>query len=310
MLDISQVSSNIMLKQAYMSYAYNSPKWKYETIVELYNYIYQSDPADWVTLELEAKLGHFICEGSYSYLYAIQDTFKINSNFQFDSSNYINFNAGIRESNFFTLFYHINKECELNKDIVKFEPVKYKEIMYISGKRYSELYNIEGKLSTKTTIFKQNKQHSQIRNNYNDFRISILKERPTDILDNDSPTSYRDKLRFSYKFKFFRLDMTIVSTNSIKQEHFLSGNNITYEVEYEFDEICKWAKDFHKFDDFYRIIGRFIDNVLCLYEVLSKEYFSLYGQNDKTKKFKENMYGNYFENNCKIDFDNNNNLRK
>ena len=293
MLDISQVSSNIMLKQAYISYAYKNPKWKYETIVELHNYIYsQTDPTQYNLLELEIKFGNFKAEGAYkNYFLFNKDIFKL-PQYLNDNVNSINFESGLRESQFYALNYFLELECKKNSDIRKIEPLKYNETIYNSGKRKSEIYNLKNELIKIETIRKDEKHHIQLRNNSNDFRITIAKEFPSDVTDKDTVELFRDKFRISYKFRFFRLDLTIVSTSkSLQEKNF--GGSVTYEVEFEFDEINIRAKDFENFEAFYKIIERYLDNAFSIYEVITKEYFSQFYAINKNS---ESIFGDYIEN--------------
>jgi hypothetical protein len=294
MIDISQVSSNIMMKAAYVSFSSHNPKWKYETIIELYNYIYhKTDQSQFNLLELEIKFGCFKFGGGWQTLQYIEDIFKLPS-VRNDNSNFINFESKLSENNFYSLIFFLDKECEKNPEIRKIDPELYNEIIYTSGKRKSEVLNLRNKEKKTVIIKKDDKHHIQIRNSGADMRITICKEFPTDVTNEDVPDMYRDKFRMSYKFRFFRLDLTVVQSGKTLQEKNSCSNN--YEVEFEFDEINFRAKEFRNFESFYRIIERYLENAFSIYESISKEFYSkFFSQSNK----RESLFGDYIENVCK-----------
>ena len=294
MIDISQVSSNIMMKSAYVSLVSHNPKWKYETIVELYNYIYvKTDQSQFNLLELEIKFGCFKFGGGWQTLQYVEDIFKLPL-VRNENTNFINFESKLSENNFYALIFFLDKECEKNLEIRKMDPELYNEIIYTSGKRKSEVNNLKTK-EKKTNIIKKDDKHNiHLRNNGADIRITICKEFPTDVTNEDVPDLYRDKFRMSYKFRFFRLDLSVVQSGKTLQEK-NSCSNI-YEVEFEFDEINFRAKEFFNFESFYKIIERFLDNALSIYESISKDFYSkFFNQNNK----RESLFGDYIENVCK-----------
>ena len=292
MIDISQVSGNIMLKNAYVSFTSYNPKWKFDTVNELYNYIYhKTDKSQHNLLELEIKLGTFKFCGVFQAFNYVQDVFKLPAVINNEVNN-INFESKIGENDFYSLLYYMDNECEKNPEIKKLDPELYNETIYSSGKRKSEVINLRTQERRKNVISKDEKHHVQLRNNGADFRITIAKEFPTEIIEMDKPNLFRDKFRMSYKFRFFRLDMTIVVSGKTQQEKDSSSNN--YEVEFEFDEINFRVKEFVNFESFYKIIERYLDNAFCFYELISKEYFTkFYNQNKKS----ESIFGDYIEKN-------------
>ena len=294
MIDTPQVSSNIMMKAAYISYVSHNPKWKYETIVELYNYIYhKSEASQHNLLELEIKFGTFRFGGGWQTLQYVEDLFKIPS-VRNDNINFINFESRITENNFYTLMYFLDKESEKNSEIRRVDPELYNEVIYTTGKRKSEILNLRTKEKKTQIIKKDDKHHIQLRNNGSDIRITVCKEFPTELTSEDVPDIYRDKFRMSYKFRFFRLDMTIVQSGKTLQEKNSASNN--FEVEFEFDELNFRTKEFANFEAFYRIIERYLDNAFSIYEGISKEYYTKYfNQSEK----KESLFGDYIVNVCK-----------
>ena len=292
MIDLQQVSGNIMLKNAYVSFASHNPKWKFDSINELYNYIYhRTDKSQYNLLELEIKLGTFKFAGVFQAFNYIQDIFKLPAVINNDVNN-INFESRIGENDFYALLYYMDCESEKNPEIKKLDPEVYYEILHSSGKRKSDIINLRTQEKRRLVIIKDEKHHVQLRNNGTDFRITIAKEFPTEITEMDKPNQYRDKFRMSYKFRFFRLDLTIVVSGKTQQEKDSSCN--IYEVEFEFDEINYRAKEFVNFESFYKIIERYLDNAFTFYELISNEYYAKFYNQNKTS---ESSYGDYLEKN-------------
>ena len=293
-IDISTVSSNIMLKSAYASYASRNPSWKYETIVELYNYIYEkTDPSQHSLLELEIKFGTFKLLGGYSWLQYVKDIFKLPT-VKNEGGNFINFESKLTENEFYAILYSIDCECERNTEIRKFDPELYTETLYSSRKRLSEVTNMRTNEKKVHIIKKDDKHHVQLRNKGSDMRITICKEFPTDITEQDAPESFRDKFRMSYKFRFFRIDLTIVQSGKTLQEK--NSSSPIFEVEFEFDEINIRAKEFSNFEAFSKIIERFLDNAFAIYESISPEFYSRFSS---IRSNTDSLFGDYIVNVCK-----------
>jgi len=209
------------------------------------------------------------------------------------------FQSSLDENQFYAIWYFIDKEKDkFPQEIKLVEPTNYKETHYKSGKRKSVIFK-GGEFIREDVIKKEDKMHLNIRDNGNDFRITSCVEMKTDITNEDEENGCRDKFRVSYKFRYFRLDFTIVSSFSKES----INRVITHEVEFEFAEL----KDFMKpencrgYDEFKIMFQRFIQNVQCFYKSSSQEFYkSIFGNTVKIKGPNESIYGDYFEKNILI----------
>ena len=290
------VPNSIMIKSSFNLYFNKSLIIPYlnDTIHDMYNFIYNGKEELLEDIEIEAKLGTFIFKGvsvlGYQY---IKETFKIPIWDVKDNSNKYDFVSGLDEDKFYLIWHFVDKEAENPHSGIKKLPAKnYKEVHYKSGKRKSELIE-NNRVVAEETIKKEDKLHSNIRNNGLDFRITACIERKTDIFESDEETLKRDKFRVSYEYNFFRLDFTIV--NSCNN---YSKSELTYEIEFEFleKEIKKQNDYFKEFHNFEYMFKRYFQNVFCIYELCTPDYYS-----DKLlergNKFFGNLYGNYLEKN-------------
>jgi hypothetical protein len=292
MNETNVIPSNIMLKSSYGSFLTSTPKWKIETINELYNYIYtRTDPTDHKFLELEVKLGTYRFEGAYRSLVIVEDIFKIPRN---EGPNISFFESKVGENDFFSIKFFIEKEMERrNSGIFPLDPELYNEMMYTSGKRKSEITNYRTRQKKTVVIKKEDKHHIQLRNCGSDLRITICKEYPKEMEDNDVVESYRDKFRMSYKFRFFRLDLTITQGGRTVMEK--NSSPKSFEVEFEFDEINIRTMEFGEYDSFFKIIERFLENSFALYHTISKDYFvKFYSASNNS----QSLFGDYIQNVC------------
>ena len=303
------IPSNIMVKLAYPFYHNRSLSQPYmvETIQELYNYVYSKKIIELnEELEIEAKLGRLHFRGSYVYGYeSIQEIFKIPNFDSRDAHFKYDFVSGLEQSQFYSIWYFVDKEADNPKnEIKKLNPKNYNEIHYKSGKRKSAL--TENNIFMKEDVIKkENKVHFNIRDNGNDFRITACKEIKHEISDDDIPTLKRDKFRVSYEFGFFRLDFTIVNSTNIND----CNSEISYEIEFELitPRLMECYDYFRNFVNFQYIFNRFFQNIFCFYQLTNPEYFADRFPNDRDNKFFGNIYGNYLEKNFdkrKLDMNN------
>lgn len=302
--EANRIPSNIMLKSAYNNFHKREANYILETILELYNYIYfHCKQSEWESIEIEGKLGKFDFKGDFVYLMQfIKEPFKIpifERNASFGYNYKYDFVSGLDESHFYSIWYFIDKECDRQgSDIIRLEPINIKETHYKSGARLGVYYK-NGQPVKKEIIKKENKMHVNIRDNGNDFRITSCKEtKLNEISYEDVATNYREKFRASYKFRFFRLDFTIVA-NHKDQEHSTQGD-VTYEVEFEFDELSKFlrSESCRNFEEFKMMFLRFIQNLFCLYTASSTEYFDM--RFPKPRDITDSLFGDYIEKNVKL----------
>jgi len=299
-----RIPSNIMLKSAYSNFQKRESNYIIETILELYNYIYvHCKQSDWDNLEIEAKLGKYDFKGDFIYLMQyIREPFKIPVFERNPSIGYnytYDFVPGLDESHFYSIWYFVDRESERpGSDIIKLEPINIKETNYKSGARLGVYYK-NGQPIKEEIIKKENKMHINIRDNGNDFRITSCKETSlSEIFYEDVPTNFREKFRVSYKFRYFRLDLTIVSSH--KDLDSSSANEITYEVELEFDEVGKFLRsdNCRNFEEFKMMFLRFFQNVFCLYMATTTEYFDQRFHKPRDKN--DSLFGDYIEKNIKL----------
>ena len=298
-----RIPSNIMLKSAFGNFQRREPNYIIDSILELYNYIYfQCKQSDWENLEIEGKLGIFHFKGDFVYYFQhVKEPFKIPGypkNAPGGHSNY-DFISGLDESRFYSIWYFIDRESERQgSDIIRLEPINIKEIFYKSGAR-SGIHYRNGQQVKQEVIIKENKMHINIRDNGNDFRITSCKENKIyNITYDDIPIYYREKFRVSYKFRFFRLDLTIVSSR--KEQDSSYPSEITYEVEFEFDELAKFLKSdsCRNFEEFKMMFERFIQNIFCIYLSSTTEYFEM--RFPKPRDGLDSLFGDYIEKNIKL----------
>jgi hypothetical protein len=285
-----KIPSNIMVKSSYLQIKARQASYINDIINELYNYIYvRTEPHLREHLEIEAKLGRFNFVGEYvQCMQYIRETFQVPNYENRERNTRIDFQSGLDESQFYTIWYYVDKESTIPKsEIIRLEPINYKEIHYQSQKRYQVAYRGGVKVGEET-IRKDDKLHINIRDNGNDFRLTACKEMNTEITDQDVETAKRDKFRVSYKFRFFRLDFTI-ATRTVD-----STIVVTYEIELEFEDFPKISQNFQKYDDFKYILSRYIENVFCIYQTLSLDYYTEKTQN-KQRSSREPLFGDYLE---------------
>jgi hypothetical protein len=294
-----RIPSNIMIKSSFLQFNSREPTYMTETILELYKYILNTNPSQYSSLEVEAKLGLFDFKGScVTALKDIKDPFKLPlynkadknySHFKYD------FNSGLSENQFYTLWFFVNEECEKKgSDIIPIEPINYKETHFKSGIRRSIAYK-NNQIIKEELIVKKDKHHINIRNMGKDFRITSCIEAKQSVIDyDDVPINYREKFRVSYKFRYFRLDFTVVA--SYKNLDVDSSKEMTYEVEFEFVELQKFLlNEYKNFEDFKMMFQRFVQNIFCIYELLTPEMFYYSEYNKRSSDV--SIFGDYFKKN-------------
>lgn len=294
-----RIPSNIMIKSSFIQFNQREPVYMTETILELYKYILNTNPSQYSSLEIEAKLGVFDFKGScVSALKDVKDPFKLPlynkadknySHFKYD------FNSGLSENQFYALWFFVNEECERKgSDIIPIEPVNYKETHFKSGIRRSIAYR-NNQVIKEELIIKKDKHHVNIRNTGKDFRITSCVEAKQSVIDyDDVHINYREKFRVSYKFRYFRLDFTVVA--SYKNLDVDSVKEMSYEVEFEFVELQQFLLNENKsFEDFKMMFLRFIQNIFCIYELLTPEMFYYSEYNKRANDV--SLFGDYFKKN-------------
>jgi hypothetical protein len=211
------------------------------------------------------------------------------------------FISGLDEKQFYSIWYFIDKESERSgSDIIKLEPVNIKEVHYRSGIRKGFHYK-NGVEIKRELIKKEDKMHINIKDGGNDFRITSCKENEfteSDIPYDDSPTTAREKFRTSYKFGYFRLDFTIVTTYKDANSDNISG--VTYELEFEFAELSHFLEAYkNSYEDFRKIFYRFIQNISCFYIASTSEFHD--SRFFKPKNKYDSLFGDYIEKNIRLD---------
>jgi hypothetical protein len=294
-----RIPSNIMIKSSYYMNQSKPANYISETISEIYYYIMKINPSEYNQIEIEAKLGTFDFKGSCLHGFKdIKDTFKLPLYNKSDRNyNYFkyDFKPGLDEDTFMTMLYLVKEESKRKgSDILPIEPIYYKEIHYQSGIRKSTIYKNGTKVSEEL-ILKKKKHHINIRNFGKDFRISsCLEEKQSKVDFNDVPTLFRDKFRISYKFRYFRMDFTIVTQGG--EQEYSSNKEAIYEVEFEFEELHNFLKnEFKNFDDFQKMFLRFIQNIFCIFELINPESIDSHIKSMKNSHKDNSIFGNYFE---------------
>jgi len=294
---VKKIPSNIIVKSAFALYDYKSMKFPYlyETIQDVYNFIFQNKDTDLDEIEIEAKLGKFHFKGSNVLGYEfIKEIFRIpiweikDYNYKYD------FVSGLDEEIFFLIWHFIDKECDFPQSNIKRVPPKnYKDIHYKSGKRKSQSI-LNNNVINEDIIKKEKKIHFNIRNNGMDFRLTSCIEKKTEIFDNDEITLTRDKFRISYEYQFFRIDFTIVNTCNISH----NSPELSYEIEIELlTQGIKSQYDYFKdYRNFEYLFKRYFENIFCIYELTQPDYYAD-KLNERGNKFFGNIYGNYLEKN-------------
>ena len=271
-----------MFKEAFLLLETANVAWKEEIATELYNYIFvKCPPEERPYLELEAKLGTFVFNANSSVFGLITDIFKLPA-IQNSKSWFVNFDSQVTKEDFFSLWMFVEKEMKKpNSGIIRKEPLNIEEHFYQTGKRRSVVSNERKEVIDEYVILKTEKQHSNVRNNGKDFRVTICKEIPSETANNDKEVSQRLKYRLSYEFRFFSLDLTVVK----------EGMQEKYEIEFEMNKLSEYLSQEIDFFQFSYLIKRFLENILVFYRVMSEDYFSLmYGASDKMT-----TYGDYMK---------------
>jgi len=305
---IEEIPKSIMLKKHFKLYKSIKPNFIKETGYQIYNYICNVDQSLHKHIEIEVKFGQVKFEGNFKLYEYIKESFLI-PQFTNNKDNKITFESNI-PNYFYLIWYYVNKEIDLgSKEIIPLPPKVYKEFIY-QDKRRSFCFE-NNKLISEEVILKKNKHHINIKSsNSIDYRITSCIEYPQKVEANDSIKSYREKMRVSYKFQYFRLDFTIVKsiynfskrninfTDSISdtianiQAEDFGFPAITYELEYEFDELYQFLQQ-TKYDyiQFENIIGRMIENINILINTCNSETFMTFLNNESN----DSLYGNYFK---------------
>jgi len=290
------IPSNIIIKSIYnnLTYSLLFPRYINEIKYKIINYLKTIEEKDLQNLEIEVKFGNFILEGNYIDSYKYINAVFVLPNFNFQNSYKYKFNAGINPYKFFIIWNILDNETKkINSEISGPEIRIYNEIHYQSGKRKSLIYNEDKKQIGEEVIKKDKKNKNNtinVSNLGNDFRITILKEQPTDIdYNNDKEEIKRDKYRISYQFRYFRIDMSITYEKSEK-----ITREPSYEIEIEINKLNDILRDKYgniDYDNFALILDRFIQNIHNLYSAADKNIII------NKNNIIYNKYGNYFENN-------------
>lgn len=329
-----EIPKNILLKSQYPVYKTIKPHYSNEIASSLINYISSTSEDHKKSIEIEIKLGKFFFNKE-SILNKINDTFIIPES---NKENKVEFEANV-ESHFNILWFYINNETKFDKEIKLIEPLLYKEFILIGGKRISYCYDFNNDCIKKEIIKKDKKKHINVKvDPVMDIRVTSAVEIPyktEDIEDtNQSPKNYREKLRMSYKFNFFRLDFTIVksvyeSSKLMNVQPFnesyvksmyaqdYSGYKTTYEIEIEFEGLNYFLQNIRDEKMFESIVNRMLENSLMMIKsITNKELVnSIPNKQAIIQKFNHNkkqnnenlsenlintsklkpLYGNYFE---------------
>ena len=292
-----EIPQNILLKTQYLLYKTIKPNIFSEISLKLFNYVANTKPENQDKIEIEIKLGKFKFDGDYSVFNRIKDVFII-PEFKFSSnsnSNKMAFEANVGK-HFNLLWFYIDNEAKFDTQGVKLiEPLYYKEFIFSGEKRLSFCYNGDNILLSKEIISKTNKNHINVKYNNNlDLRITAATEEPRVLEERDYdsiPKTYREKLRLSYRFFFYRFDLTIVRSiyNSSKLAVFGGGKAMdsdfvstvlaedlgyfqtTYEFEIEFEGLNHYLKNSKlELNSFEKLISRMVENAYILIESITK----------------------------------------
>ena len=290
------IPSNIIIKSIYnnLTYSLLFPRYINEIKIKIINYLKTIEERDLKDLEIEAKLGYFFFEGnlidSYKYINAVF----VLPNFNYQNAYKYRFNAGINPNKFFLIWNTLDNESKKKNSEISGPEIRiYNEIHYQSGKRKSLIFDKDKKQIKEEVIKKDRKNPNNtinVSNLGNDFRITILREKETDINYNeDKEEIKRDKYRISYQFRYFRIDMSITyeKSNNIVREP-------SYEIELENNKLNEILRDKYgniDYDNFALILDRFIQNIHNLYSAADKNIIMNKNININNK------FENYFENN-------------
>ena len=306
------IPKSIILKNHFKLYKSLKPSYMKDTAVQLYNYISSIDQNLHKNIEIEIKLGKIKLEGNYKLYEYVKEVFLL-PNLPNNKQDKITFESNVPQY-FNLIWYYLNKEIESGaKDIILLEPKLYKELIF-QDKRLSFCF-IDNKIVSEEVIYKKNKHHFNIKyNDILDYRITACLEMPVEVNTDDILKSYREKLRISYKFQYFRVDFTVVKSiynfskrninltqpysESIKDlsADELGYPSITYELEVEFDELSSFLKQTnYEYQQFENMIGRLIENINIFINCAN---FNTY-LNLTANESKDSQFGNYFKYNLK-----------
>ena len=297
-----KIPSNIIIKTAYYYTKQLLNTHYFNSIIDQIIQYIREHPNNYGCLEIEAKLGRFDFKGdSVKCLEKIDETFIIPDNLKSSNQNTkFTFNAGIIPKDFYLIWSALDKESKLNGSNIKcIKPQTYKDTLYNTNKRKSEIY-LDGQKIKEETIRKENKKHINVRNLGYDFRITCSEEMETDIDEkNDIKESERDKFRVSYQLSYYRVDLTISKDSR--------NNEYTYEVEIELNKLREELEGVKRIDEpkIRAILDRFIQNIMNLYSVLLPEAIFFNSKHEKEINYNNHLsaeeikskYGNYFKNN-------------
>ena len=235
--------------------------WKKQVASSLYNYIYELDPNLWKEIEVEAKLGKVLFQGKCEEKYSkVLNPFVISGKFRNCKDNFITFDPCLSKENFFILFEKISKEFE-NKTNKITGPIKSCDYDG-NGFRKSIINN-----NVVEVLKKMNKHNYDIRNDGNDIRVSISREKR---FNNDKEIKLsgfmREKHRISFYYDNFVIDFTIVNSyiNKVLK-------STKFEVELEFYKIRENALNYKgNFKEFEKVIFQFCYKIENYYSILKE----------------------------------------
>jgi hypothetical protein len=328
---VEEIPKNIILKTQYSLYKQIRPHYISEISTNLLNFISVANQkikeAD--EIEIEIKIGKFVFEGNYSLFNDIKDIIIIPS-YANKGGDRLYFKSDVK--NYFdTIWFYINNEAKFDKEVTLIDPILSKEFIFPSGARLSYAYDFKNELKKKEMIVKSNKNHINLKYNENlDLRVTACVEEKVNIRDVERPKDYREKLRISYLFNFFRIDFTIVK--SVYNAELLSGTKpfdvdyvknffaeglkyeMSHEIELEFVGLKHFLNNFRDEKMFENLINRFVENAFMMIKsAVSKEFY--FNMPNRIAVIEKYIYSSRGEskisegnNNNKNEINNNNNV--
>ena len=312
------VHSNIILKTYYPYYEMNKKDYLVKIRDRIFSYISKLSPDELKICEIESKFGNFSFFNAYENFSLIAEPFIIPS---FSSNKQpFRFNIGVENKFFYLIYNALYQEEKVNgSNIQRKGPFFYDEFLYRSGKRVSYIY--KGGAVTNggkpDIIKKEGKEHINVRNGGLDFRITCSKEVKSALSseeenDKRSIETTRKKYRISFKFSFFRIDLSIVNQKENNKQ-----NVMRYEVEIELlvKEIVLYynLKNPEHINSIKILIDRFLQNIISINSIMSNDGLFYYMKtsdwinenkpitNPETNNLIYNKYGDYLRTNLIFD---------
>lgn len=250
--------------------------WKKQVSKSLYDYIYSIDENFWKEIEIEAKLGHVLFQGKCEEKYSkIINPFLLSGKFRNSKDNFITFDSGLNNEDFFTLFEEISREFACKKEKIN-GPIN--SIDYDGNGFRKSIIND----NVIEVIKKKNKCNYDIRNCGTDIRVSISREKKYDKDKSIRLSGYmREKHRISFYYESFVLDFTIVKSYFNK-----IFKSIRFEVELEFFKIRENASIYKEnYRDFEKVIFEFCQKVQDFYSIIKINKINSENIKNQMKKF-------------------------